>query len=151
MKGLDHYKIDKAFTEGVEIRLDGAPDTVFLVKLPSQYNRGYTRAMYSGLRWDIDDDGQVKAGGSLVETRYVQEDAFMEYCLISIDGEPVPENFLQEYPAAVTELMTKTSDLVQSLEEKVSTTVKKSQASSTGKRSGQGRSDSTASLSSAAG
>lgn len=150
MKGLDSYKLDKAFTEGVEIRLDNAPDTVFLVKLPSQYNRGYTQALYSGLDWDI-QDGEVKTGGSLIATRYMQEDAFMEYCLMSIDGEPVPEGFLQEYPAAVAELMSKTNDLVQDIEAKVTTTVKKSQASSSGKNAGQEKSSSTESLNSAVG
>jgi len=150
MKGLDSYKLDKAFTEGVEIRLDDAPDTVFLVKLPSQYNRGYTQALYGGLDWSFDDNGEVKTGGSLLATRYLQEDAFMEFCLESIDGEQVPDNFLQEYPSAVAELMSKTNDLVQSLEEKVSKSVGKSSASSSGKKSGQEKSDSTNSLSSAA-
>lgn len=147
LKGLDSYKLDKAFTEGVEIRLDNAPDVVFLVKLPSQYNRGYTQALYSGLTWDFDDKGEVQAGGSLVATRYMQEDAFVEFCLESIDGEPVPENFQRDYPAAIKELMEKTSELVQELESKVTKTVGKSSASSSGKGSGQVRNDSTESLS----
>ena len=70
MKGLDSYKLDKAFTDGVEIRLDDAPDIVFLVKLPSQYNRGYTQALYSGLEWDISEDGEVKTGGSLESSHF---------------------------------------------------------------------------------
>jgi hypothetical protein len=147
MKGLENYKLDKAFTEGVEIRLDDAPDTVFLVKLPSQYNRGYTQALYSGLEWDIGEDGEVKTGGSLIATRYAQEDAFMQFCLETIDGEPVPDNFLADYPAAVAELMAKTNDLVQAIEEKVSKSVGKSSASSSGKKGGQEKSSSTSSLS----
>lgn len=147
MKGLDSYKLDKAFTDGVEIRLDDAPDVVFLVKLPSQYNRGYTQALYSGLEWDISEDGEVKTGGSLVATRYVQEDAFLEYCLQSVDGEPIPENFHHDYPAAVSELMSKTNDLVQSLEAKVSKSVGKSSTSLSGSGDGQEKNSSMKALS----
>jgi hypothetical protein len=150
MKGLSKYKLNKAFTEGVDIRLDDAPDVVFRVRLPSQYNRGYTQALYSGLEWSL-EDGEVKTGGSMIATRYVQTDAFMEHCLVSIDGEPVPDSFAEEYPEAVSELMNKTSELVEELESKVESTVGKSQTSSPGSESGQEKKPSIQSLSREAG
>jgi hypothetical protein len=151
MDKLRKYKIDKAFTEGVEIRLDNAPDVVFLVKLPSRYNRGYSEALYSGMSMSLNDDGSVKADASLVSARYIQEDAFVDYCLVSIDGEDVPSGFQGDYPEAVSELMTKAADLVEAIESKVDDAVGKSPASSNGNQSGQAKTDSTVSLSSAAG
>ena len=150
MKGLDSYKLDKAFTEGVEIRLDNAPDTVFLVKLPSQYNRGYTQALYSGVSFDFTESG-VKTNSSLVEARHSQEDAFVGHCMISIDGESVPDGFAAEYPSAVAELIAKASDLAGAIDERVSDSVKKSLATSNGKGGGQGKSGSIQNLSEKAG
>lgn len=139
---LSAYKLDKAFTEGVDIRLDKAPDDVFKVKLPSQYNRGYTSAVYGTMTVDI-QDGEVKAGGNMIATRHKQEDAFIEHCVVSLNGEPLPEDFAVEYPEAVLELMEKAGDLARDIDAKVETTVKKSSASSTGKRSGQVEKSST--------
>ena len=47
MNKLASYKLDKAFTDGVDIYLDAAPDCAFRVRLPSQYNRVYTQAPVS--------------------------------------------------------------------------------------------------------
>jgi hypothetical protein len=152
MNKLAAYKLDKSFTDGVEIRLDDAPDVVFLVRLPSTYNRGYSQALYSGLKMSLDDSGEVKTDTSnLMSARYVQEDAFVEYCLVSQDGEPIEADFQKDYPDAVVELMNKASDLVSAIEDKVSDAVGKSQASSSGKADGQAKKSSTLSLSSAAG
>jgi len=151
MNKLKAYKLNKAFTDGVEIRLDDAPDVVFLVRLPSTYNRGYSEALYSGMSMSLDDDGQVKTGSSLMVARYVQEDAFVEFCLVSMDGDTIDADFQADYPDAVAELMRKAGDLVEALESKVTEAVGKSQASLTGKADGQEKRSSTPSLSSAAG
>ena len=150
MKKLEAYKLNKAFTDGVEIRLDQAPDVVFLVKLPSSYNRGYSEALYSGLSMSMDDKGQMKTDTSLVTARYVQVDAFVDSCLVSIDGEPVPDNFQQEYPDAISELMEKASELVEDIESKVTEAVGKSSASSSGSPDGQEKKSSTPKLSNVA-
>jgi hypothetical protein len=147
--GLEAYKLDKAFTEGVDIRLDGAPDVVFKVKLPSQYNRGYTQAMYASIDWSMGSDG-IKTGGSLMSTKFAQEDAFVSNCIISMDGEKLPANFQAEYPAALDELMTKANDLARAIDEKVEDSVKKSQGLSGGKANGQAAKTSTTALSAAA-
>jgi len=137
MNKLKAYKLNKAFTDGVDIRLDGA-DVVCKVRLPSQYNRGYTQALYSGIGFEF-SDGLVKPSGSIMDTRYAQEDAFVEHCLLSIDGEPVPDDFAKEYPSALAELMEKSTELANEIEEKVNSTVKKSQPISTGSETGQER------------
>jgi hypothetical protein len=139
---LSKYKLDKAFSEGVDIRLDDAPDDVFKVKLPSQYNRGYTSALYGAMTVSL-DDGKVQAGGGLMETRFAQEDAFIEHCVVSLNGEPLPDGFISEYPLAIAELMTKASELAAAIEDKVGDTVKKSQTSLTGSESGQEKTSST--------
>jgi len=148
---LKAYKLNKAFTDGVEIRLDDAPDVVFLVRLPSTYNRGYSEALYSGMSMSLDEDGQVKTGSSLMVARYVQEDAFVEHCMVSMDGDPIDDDFQAEYPEAVAELISKAGDLVEAIESKVTDAVGKSQASLSGKDDGLEKKSSTPKLSSAAG
>ncbi len=151
MDKLAKYKLDKSFTEGVEIRLDNAPDVVFLVTLPSMYNRNYAQAMYSGMSMSMSDDGNITADTNIVVARYVQEDAFFDHCLKEMDGEPVPESFKRDYPEALTELMTKATELANDIENRVNDAVGKSQASSTGKADGQEKSNSKPSLSKAVG
>jgi len=151
MNKLKAYKLNKAFTDGVEIRLDDAPDVVFLVRLPSTYNRGYSEALYSGMSMSLDEDGQVKTGSSLMVARYVQEDAFVEHCMVSMDGDPIDDDFQAEYPEAVAELISKAGDLVEAIESKVTDAVGKSQASLSGKDDGLEKKSSTPKLSSAAG
>lgn len=151
MDKLGKYKLDKAFSDGVDIRLDDAPDVVFTVRLPSQYNRAYTQALYSSMEWDLGEDGAIKTGGSLMATRYAQEDAFLEHCLMSMDGEPITEGFAKDYPEAVAELMSKAIDLSNDIQERVETSVKKSPASSNGNDSGQEKSGSTSTLKAAEG
>jgi hypothetical protein len=146
MKGLSKYKLNKAFTEGVDIRLDDAPDVVFRVKLPSQYNRAYTQAMYSSMEFDVSDDGTVKPGGDLVDMRYAAEDAFMNHCLISVDGEPIPSDFAEVYAPAIPELMDKAQELANAIDSKVDDAVGKSSTSSTGSTSGEEKSPSTLDL-----
>jgi hypothetical protein len=138
MNKLKAYKLNKAFTDGVDIRLDGA-DVVCKVRLPSQYNRGYTQALYSGIGFEFSPDGLVKPSGSVMDTRYAQEDAFVEHCLLSIDGESVPDDFAKDYPTALIELMEKSTQLANEIEEKVNATVKKSQPILSGSETGQER------------
>lgn len=140
---LNRYKLDKAFTDGVDIILDKAPDVTFRVRLPSQYNRPYSQALYSQLTWETGDDGSIAPAGNLLATRYAGEDAFIAHCLVSIDGESPPDNFATEYPGALAELMQKANDLVQDIESRVSDTVGKSATISTGPGDGQDEKDST--------
>lgn len=151
MDKLKHYKLDRAFTDGVEIRLDNATDVAFLVRLPSQYNRAYQQAVYEGIDISTDDNGNVLTGQKILLTRWAQEDAFIRACLVSVDGGPVPANFADEYPAALAELMAKASDLVTDIEERVASSVKGSPGSSTGSDDGPGARSSTSELSEAAG
>lgn len=151
MNKLGKYKLDKAFTKGVELRLDDAPDVVFMVRLPSQYNRSYTQALYGAMEWNVGEDGNIKTGGSLMQTRYAQEDAFIEHCLLSMDGEPIEDDFASEYPEAVQELMSKATELANDMQERVESSVKKSQTSSGGSESGQAESGSTTTLKAAEG
>lgn len=148
---LDSYKLHKAFTEGVVIRLDKAPDDEFRVKLPSQYNREYTRAQYEGVDLDISPDGTVNAanGGAvmLLVAKKAQEDAFCNHCIKSWNGGPLPENFAEEYPEALYELMEKATEMAEEINSRVDTAVKKSPASSPSSKSGQERKSSTSSLS----
>ena len=136
MNSLKKYKLDKAFTEGVTMYLDDAPDVAFLVKLPSAYNRAYSQALYGSLDWSM-EEGQVKTGGGLMATHYLQQDAFIEHCLISADGEPIPADFAAEYPTALAELMEKANELAAEITEKVETSAKKLSVSSSGSENGQ--------------
>jgi hypothetical protein len=150
MDKLGKYRLDRAFTEGVEISLDDAPEVVFLVKLPSQYNRKYTQALYGAMDITVKDDGTVDTKNLMV-TKYAQEDAFVNHCIVSMDGDPLPDSFQEDYPAAVAELVEKANELVSNIEEKVETSVKKSQPTSTGSGDGQEKKASTRNLSSAVG
>lgn len=150
MDKLNKYKLDKAFTDGVDIYLDDAPDVAFRVRLPSQYNRGYTNALYGGMGFKIGVDGAVNTEANVMDAKFAQEDAFMSCCLLEIDGEAVPEGFKTDYPAALTELMEKATELANEIEDGVSNTVKKSPALSTGSASGQVSKGSTLSLKSGA-
>lgn len=147
---LDNYKLHKAFTEGVVIRLDQAPDDAFLVKLPSQYNREYTRAQYEGVELDVSPNGEVTAanGGAmmLLVASDNQNKAFCNHCIVSLNGKPLPNDFIDCYPEALNELMVKANEMAEEINSRVAKTVKKSQDSSTGKTSGQARKTSTASL-----
>jgi hypothetical protein len=68
-----------------------------------------------------------------------------------MDGDPLPDSFQEDYPAAVAELVEKANELVSNIEEKVETSVKKSQPTSTGSGDGQEKKASTRNLSSAVG
>jgi hypothetical protein len=151
MKGLSKYKLDKAFTEGVVIILDDAPDVPFLVKLPSPYNRAYTQSLYSSMGFSVADDGSIQTDGSLMDTRFAQEDAFLSHCLVSIDDEPADPSFAKDYPEALAELMTKANELAEAISAKVSDSVGKSSASLDGKKTGQEKSGSIQSLKAEAG
>ena len=103
MDKLASYKLNKAFTEGVDICLDDAPEVQFRVRLPSQYNRGYTNAIYGGMGFKVSADGMMQTEANIMDAKYAQEDAFLAHCLVSMDGEPVPADFAAEYPAALAE------------------------------------------------
>ncbi|WP_116364413.1 hypothetical protein [Parahaliea mediterranea] len=148
MDKLQAYKLDKAFTDGVELSLDAAPDVVFKVRLPSQYNRGYTQAVYGDADFDVDANGKVQMKGGMVSLKWKQEDAFFEHCLLTMDGHPIPEKFKTDYPGAVTELLMKANQLAADLDGRVGEAAKKSSTSSTGSTAGQDESDSTVNLSS---
>lgn len=151
MDKLAAYKLDKAFTDGVDIYLDDAPAVAFRVRLPSQYNRAYSHALYGGMDFAVDDAGNVRHQSSLLDTRYAQEDAFMAHCLVSMDGEPIPPKFTTHYPQALAELLNKATELANDIEARVASSVKKSAPTSTGKADGPGGKSSTGTLKEAAG
>ena len=146
MDKLSNYRIDKAFTEGVDIYLDAAPDVAFRVKLPSQYNRGYTNSLYGGMGFKIGESGQVETDTSIMKAKFAQEDAFIEHCMVSMDGDPIPDDFATQYPTALEELMKKSNELASDIEAGVSDAVKKSPTSLTGSESGQANKGSMPSL-----
>lgn len=150
MDKLVKYKIDKAFTEGVDIRLDDAPEVCFRVRLPSQYNRGYTNKLYSGMNLKISEDGKVNSDANVMDAKYASEDAFVDHCLVSMDGDPIPDSFAADYPTALSELIGKATELAAEIEARVSDTAKKSPSLSDGKESGQANKRSTVSLKSGA-
>jgi len=150
MNKLARYKLDKAFTHGVDIYLDAAPDCAFRVRLPSQYNRVYTQALYAGIDFDL-SSGEAKPKGGVMAAKYAQEDAFVAHCMVSIDDEDVPDNFATEYPMALSELMDKANELAESIEHKVTDSVEKSRPTSVGSGSGQGKKGFTKSLKAEAG
>ena len=139
---LDAYKLDKGFTEGVEITLDAAPDDVFVVLLPSMYNRKYSQALYSGMDFSELEDGTNKV--NYVVAKYAKDDAFVEHCLLTLNGKPLPPRFVDEYPSAVDELARKADEMAAAIDERVKNTVKKSQPTSTGTSGGQAKMSSTA-------
>lgn len=135
MDKLNSYKVNKAYTEGVIMHLDDAPEVNFLVKLPGPYNRAYMAAIYGSMEIDLESaEGpeDVKAKINFMEAKEAQEKAFVSHCLVSIDGDPVPDNFLEEYPKAVEELVEKANDAVKRVEARVEDATKKLQPTSTG-------------------
>ena len=150
MDKLSAYKLDNAYTGGVELTLDNAPDVIFMVRLPSMYNRAYTQALYSGMHMEVNDDGTVTGDTNIMDAKYAQEDAFVAHCLVSIDGEPLSKSFADDYPAALAELMEKATALATSIEEKVTESVKKSPTTSHGKSGGRVETKSTMPLNSVA-
>jgi len=150
MDKLASYKLNKAFTEGVDICLDDAPEVQFRVRLPSQYNRGYTNAIYGGMGFKVSAEGMMQTEANIMDAKYAQEDAFLAHCLVSMDGEPVPADFATEYPAALAELMRKAQELANDIEAGVSDTVKKSPALLSGKESGPAKTGSMKNSSGAA-
>lgn len=159
---LEQYRLDDAFTEGVDIRLDEVPDHVFRVVLPSMYLRPYAVAMADDMAAIIrpavesDDAGEgvgtdvvvdIKPSPSVrfnpVEMTFRQQEAFFRHCVKSMDGEPVPADFLATYPQVVTMLREKANELAEEINERVAVTVKKSPASSDGSGTGMDAKTST--------
>jgi hypothetical protein len=146
---LEKYKLDKSFTEGVDVVLEDVPEHTFRIRLPSQYNRAYMSAMYSGI--DVENLSEtMKKGGSVLQTRYAQQDAFINTCLISMDGEPIPADFFVEYAPLLDVLMAKANELANDIENRVEDNVKKSPSSSVGKANGRAGKSSTVALSAGA-
>ena len=133
---LSKYKVNKAFTEGVDIYLDDAPDVCFKVRLPGQYNRAYMAEMYGSIEVDFTEDGEAKTKTNVLKARDTQERAFLKHCIISIDGEPAPDDFVINFPAALEELSSKAVKLLEGLEKAVDEGAKKSQPSLVGSESG---------------
>ena len=129
---LNSYKLDSAYKDGVVINLDDAPDVDFLVKLPGPYNRPYMAALYGSMNMGLNKDGELDAKVNIVQTRQAQEDAFLAYCLISIDGQPAPDNFAEDYPKAIEELINKSNELVERISNRVEHASKKLQPTLTG-------------------
>jgi len=133
---LSKYRVNKAFTEGVDIHLDDAPDVCFRVKLPGQYNRAYMAEMYGSIEVDFNEAGEAKTKTNILKARDTQELAFIKHCLVSIDGEPAPDNFASDFPLALEELLLKSNKLLEGLDKAVDEGSKKSQPSLVGSTSG---------------
>lgn len=127
---LKAYRINSAYTEGVDIYLDDARDVAFRVVLPGPYNRPYIAELYSDINISFDEDDT--ATSNLIVAANAQIEAFMKHCLISIDGEPPPENFERDYPKALEELMKKAQELVVKIESEVEKASKKLSPTSIG-------------------
>jgi hypothetical protein len=122
---LKRYRVDSAYTQGVVITLDEAPDVEFLVRLPGKHNRAYIAEMYGAVEFSL--DGEVpNVTRTFSEMQDLQERAFLKHCLLSIDGEPVPPDFAAEYPDALEELMAKANKMAQAHQEGADAAKKKS-------------------------
>jgi len=133
---LGKYRVDKAFTEGVQLSLDEAPSVIFIVRLPGQYNRAYMAGLYGAIEVDFNEKGESSTTTNVLAARDLQEAAFVSHCLVSIDGEPLPGDFAAEYPKAVDELMGKANDALATIEGVVEDAVKKSRPSLVGSADG---------------
>jgi hypothetical protein len=128
---LKSYRVDSAYTTGVTITLPKAPDVAFQVVLPGKHNRAYIADVYGALQLTMDGDiSSVQT--SVLEARERQEQAFLRHCLKSIDGEPVPDSFADEYPEALEELMAKANEMALALQEDADDAEKKSVPTSAG-------------------
>lgn len=136
MDKLKAYKVDKGYSEGVEITLDRAEGVVCLVKLPGPYNRPYMAAIYGNVRINVGADGEATGEIQAFEARDNQERAFVEHCLLTIDNQPVPVDFIEEYPEALSELMGKASLMVEEIANRVEEGSKKSVPSLIGNTAG---------------
>ena len=148
---LENYKLDKCFTDGVEITLDNAPEAVFMVKLPSTHNREYARVLYSGAKYEVDEQGNITSAASMVEAMHANQDAFIKGCMISLNGKPVPVDFAEKYPEALAELMVKAREMADNLDQEAADIVKKPVTSTSGATHGPTNGASTSSLKAAAG
>lgn len=135
MDKLSKYRVDKGYTEGVHLTLDNAPDVDFLVKLPGPHNRAYMAEVYGRINIDMSSD-EVELSLSALDAKTIQEESFVKHCIMSIDGEPAPEDFLEQYPDAVSELMSKAQAIVNKLMGVVEDGVKKLVPISTGNNAG---------------
>lgn len=136
--GLAHYQTNEAFTRGVVIKLDHAPEYEFLVALPGRANRAFIHEAFAAVDVDVQDGKVVpnfKQGA--VKAAEDRRRAFINHCLKSVNGEPIPANFELDYAAALDELQQKAENLAEKIDKEIDEAAKKSVPSLVGSTDGQ--------------
>jgi hypothetical protein len=118
------HTLDRSITHGIEMTLDGNPDYVWVVKVPSQYNRAYSIAAAGSARIRFSEDGETSVAAGL-EALEAQRRAFFDHCIVSVNGESVPSDFYAEFPNVVQELYARAIEAAAKLSEKVEDTAGK--------------------------
>jgi hypothetical protein len=122
LDGLNGYATNPAFYDGVTITLDDAPDYQFLVILPGADNRAYLAALAK----------EIGVERGEIDTYLVSERLFLDHCLVSINGEPIPDNFHITHKRALKAIMAKASEMSAAIQEEVAEAEKKSVTTSNG-------------------
>ncbi len=147
---LESYRVPLGVREGVELTLPGT-DSVFRVKLPSQSNKPYQRALMMAAaiaQGDRPMDGGEMSPAALPVFLDAQVEAFGAYCLVA----PLPDGLTfatlrDEYPTALDWITQESMRLARDLDAEASDAAKKSLPSSAGKTAGRGKATSTSSSS----
>lgn len=125
------YRVNSAFTEGVEIQLDHYPGVVAVVRLPGQHNRPYQQAIFGSM--EIDANGVVgMTSSSALDAKNRLVDAFIAHCIVSIAGEEPDESLRDELLPMTEELMEKATEIAANLDTVVDDASKKSLPTSIG-------------------
>lgn len=144
MSGLDKYKIPD------QVRLQLAEtDLIFLVCLPTRWNKAYTREWqdYLSETATIDSEGKATLGkvnpGVMIEHQRI---AFVNHCILEYPDEVTPEMLLGDYYPAMESLFAVAQQLATEEEARADALSKKLSTSSTGKPNGEAKSASIKSL-----
>lgn len=119
------HGLDAAITKGKVYILDSNKDYEFLVRLPSEYNKAYQNQVSGALKMSYDDEGGVVMGATMLEFREAQRAAFLAHCLMSINGEPVPKEFSDNFTRVIDELFALANDDAAAIDGAVKDAVKK--------------------------
>lgn len=128
-------------------------DVTFTVQLPTSANKRYERAIASASAViDAETGDYTTREFTLAQMIEVQQDQFIEVCVLDMDGEDFDRTeFIAKYPAAVDDLYQQARKLVDAMEETATAEVGKLQPSSPGQESGATNSTSTKALKKQAG
>lgn len=136
---MEAYRVPVEVREGIALHLPNT-EAVFHVKLPSQHNRPWARAVQTGMFSDakVTAEGKIEMGVINVPAlRDVRIDAFCDHCLVM----PLPQGMTMEtlrgeYFPALDWLFTEAERLAEALDREGEAAKKKSSPSSAGKRAG---------------